>query len=699
MRIFCVSFSCLAAEVMLIRWVGAEVHVFAYFKNLILMACFLGMGVGCAQPVKDEMKQSLDRTSLVFPFLMVVLVAIVGTAGLTGLRDISLLVSHDLFDFSHGVESRLALVVNVSAVCALFILTMATFDFVGRELGKELCDMPPLPAYTSNLLGSLAGVIAFFVISYLSLPPAVWVAVCLLPMAPLYLSNKKKLAGFLACTVAAVALGAWSTAESLWSPYYRIDLKPLQAYLIGNDLIQVPYRLGTIVEVNHTQHQRMIDLSRGFIEQHRELTKTNELRTYDLPYSAIENPGKVLVLGAGTGNDVSAALRHNAGHVDAVEIDPEIYKLGTRMHPEKPYADPRVTIHLQDARAFLAASPDKFDLITFGHLDSQTALSTMSSVRLDNYLYTLESLAQATSHLSENGIASVGFATQPDWLRARIYQMVQSVSNQTPIAFNTKFDSPKSIMVMWGPGLNKCRDKLLKQYKEIIADPASLQETVILPTDDWPFLYQRPKELTGFTLFMLGSVLAIASIVIFSRFKFRVGAFGRNLQFLLLGAGFLLMETRAILAVAILFESTWIVNSLVIGIVLLMALLANYLVMKFPQIKEEQPYAGLLVSLLILYAVPMGSLAALAFPLKLAGAAVVLGLPFLFSGLVFAKAYDAVKEPEIALGVNIFGAVIGALLENLAVVVGINGVTLVAVCVYALSYLARSKASLAKADS
>ena len=45
--LFLVSFAALYVEVMLIRWIGTEVRVFAYFQNLALIACFLGFGLGC----------------------------------------------------------------------------------------------------------------------------------------------------------------------------------------------------------------------------------------------------------------------------------------------------------------------------------------------------------------------------------------------------------------------------------------------------------------------------------------------------------------------------------------------------------------------------------------------------------------------------------------------------------------------------
>src|SRR6266568_1960198 len=34
-------------ELLMIRWISSEIRIFAYFKNFVLVACFLGFGLGC----------------------------------------------------------------------------------------------------------------------------------------------------------------------------------------------------------------------------------------------------------------------------------------------------------------------------------------------------------------------------------------------------------------------------------------------------------------------------------------------------------------------------------------------------------------------------------------------------------------------------------------------------------------------------
>src|SRR5437879_1522231 len=86
---------------------------------------------------------------------------------------------------------------------------------------------------------------------------------------------------------------------------------------------------------------------------------------YFLPYE--RTPGlkldNVLIVGAGTGTDVAIALSQGARHVDAVEIDPEIYRLGQQLNPERPYRDPRVSVHIDDGRALVQRTRDRKSVV------------------------------------------------------------------------------------------------------------------------------------------------------------------------------------------------------------------------------------------------------------------------------------------------------------------------------------------------
>src|SRR5262249_21806277 len=92
-----------------------------------------------------------------------------------------------------------------------------------------------------------------------------------------------------------------------------------------------------------------------------------------------------------------------ARHVDAVEIDPGLPAIGRRLHPERPYQDPRVSVHIGDGRQFLQDTTTHYSLILFALPDSLTALAGQSGIRLENYLLTQDSIAQARQHLAPGG--------------------------------------------------------------------------------------------------------------------------------------------------------------------------------------------------------------------------------------------------------------------------------------------------------
>src|SRR5439155_1188130 len=142
-----------------------------------------------------------------------------------------------------------------------------------------------------------------------------------------------------------------------------------------------------------------------------------------LPFSLTNERESALVVGAGTGNDVAAALRSGFKRVVSVDIDPLIMKIGKELHPERPYDDPRATRVVNDARAYFEQNADKrFDVVCFGLLDSHAMFSAMSSLRLENYVYTRESIRSAWRLVKPGGVLTVSFSIYTgEWLSDRLY--------------------------------------------------------------------------------------------------------------------------------------------------------------------------------------------------------------------------------------------------------------------------------------
>src|SRR5437764_12305824 len=157
---------------------------------------------------------------------------------------------------------------------------------------------------------------------------------------------------------------------------------------------------------------------------------------YHWPYTVFGDPfDNVLILGAGTGTDVAAALRHGAKHVDAVEIDPVILRLGLEHHPDRPYSDPRVTLICDDARHFLRTTTQRYDLVVFALIDSLTLQSSFSSVRLESYMFTEESLRAVRDHLAPRGVMALYNYFREKWLVDRLANTVTLAFGEEPRAY------------------------------------------------------------------------------------------------------------------------------------------------------------------------------------------------------------------------------------------------------------------------
>ncbi len=194
-----ISFLALFAELMVIRWLASEVRVFAYFKNLPLMAAFLGLGLGCAR----------WRSSWrVFPWFPVLFVFLCLVPAYAERLDLVRLRFPDTSVFLWSTDAALPLLQGakfVGIILVIFFLVVAAFTALGEKIGELFDAFPPLTAYSINVAASLLGILVFSVIAFAEWPPVVWVAI----VAVLSLWFFRRLLAA-ACLLATVALVAWA---------------------------------------------------------------------------------------------------------------------------------------------------------------------------------------------------------------------------------------------------------------------------------------------------------------------------------------------------------------------------------------------------------------------------------------------------------------------------------------------------------
>jgi len=676
-RLAAISFLTLFAELALIRYLSAETRFFGFYKTLALISCFLGLGAGAIAGARGQ-----GRRYFVVGIAALAVLVMIAAPHLDSLRPASV----DEFVWMPRPQSGLDTARFYLAMGLFFTLNTAVFFCGGQAVGAAFVGPPALTAYAANLLGSLAGTAAFTLVSYLELGPLWWFLVITGAGTLIFWGDRRMRLANLVAAAATVAAFALLATPARWSPYYKITAEPERA--------PDGALWGTSYRTNSTYHLRAIDLSDAFVEQHPSVRSSDAWVHYNLPYR-FARPRRVLVVGAGAGNDVAAALRAGAEHVDAVEIDPAIAELGRTAHPERPFASPRVTVHVGDARAFLTRARGPYDEIVYGLVDSHTVLAAMSNVRLDNFMYTRASLERARSLLAPGGTVAIAFCSgwgESWWILRRIAAMLERVFGEPPVILDVGYD--RGFVFLAGPGKPSRLDdpadraRAASAARKFATDQGAAAAEEL--TDDWPFMYLRGRSIPA-EYRVMGAVVLLLAFLLVGRVM-PGGARAVDAHFFFLGAGFLLVEVRNLAELSLLFGSTWIVNAFVIGGVLAMAFLANLVA---PRVRLPQGVAFAL----------LGAAVAVSFlsPVKLLGGAAplvqglagtgLLSLPFFFSGLVFSTSFARAPSASAAYGSNLLGAVAGGLLEHASLSHGIRMLSIVALGLYGLAFAARLRRS------
>jgi SAM-dependent methyltransferase len=659
-------------EVVLIRWVSTEIRVFAYIKNLPLLASFLGIGLGSLLATR----QSVFKWGAVSLAILVALVALSGPLQLTNLifpgNNYAVWGARAIVDSVYYAELA-KFTFTIVGVTALIVLT---FVALGQEMGRLMNLLPALSGYQSNILGSLSGVVAFGLVSWSGAGPFWWMLlVAAAWLASYHWSCRRSVIPAICCT-AIIGSALVCGRAAIWTPYYRVDVRQIPP---EHSDVPLPETAGYYVDVNHDYHQKILNLSEDFKNRYASRFLESQRLVYDLPYQ-FGRAGDVLVVGAGTGNDVAAALRAGARSVTAVEIDPAILALGRRTHPEKPYASDRVRVVNDDARHFFHTTTDRFDQVVFGHLDSHTMLSSMSSVRLDNFVYTQESLNEASGLLRDDGWMVLSFAGGRSFPTERIVRMLDAVSGREPKIYQTDYDSAGMSLVS------------VRGTRTMVAPPqlarleTHLNETVKeSATDDWPYLYLRSPSVPFAYFWTFGALfLAGAASLVGSRGMTgpATGSWRADWPMLLLGAGFMLLETKSITSLALFYGSTWIVNSVVIAVILIAIFFSNLLVIKVPGIRAWWAVVLIVVALVANYYLRLERFVGLGWWTRTMVAAALLGIPVFCAGIIFSSLFARRVRRSQALGWNLVGAMLGGLVENVSMIWGLNILNLAAAACY-----------------
>ena len=551
----------------------------------------------------------------------------------------------------------------------------------------------PIWIYSVNIFGSILGTWLFVILSFFYQPPLTWFLIFgILTVVFIIWSNRDKKINF--ALLAAIVILAWFSGQTpgaistTWSPYQKLVLREAQADEIGD----------YIIDINNVGYQGMVNLSDEYISANPEIYPPEQkgLSQYDIPYLLHPNPKTALLVGAGSGNDAAGALRNNVEKVTAVEIDPAIIAIGRELHPEKPYSSALVQVINDDARSFFATTNDTYDVISFGLLDSHTT-TAMTNARLDHYVYTKESIVQAKSKLADGGIMVLTFEARKPYIADRIEIVLEDVFNQPPIVFVIPGNSYGWGGVMFITGDLQVVQEQLAQNPRLAAYieqkqaeyPILLSNTTKIAVDDWPYLYLESPKIPTLYYLLIG-LMAVMFLRSSRKWQANINVSFANRafwHFFFLGSAFLLLEVQNISKASVVLGNTWQVNAVIISSILGMALLANWIAYKFPKLPLAPVYLLLIGTAFGLYFIDLARFGFLPYATKAVIVGALTSLPMLFSGIVFVRSFAVAQEKSNALGANLIGALVGALLQSITFIIGIKALLLIVAGFYLLSLL------------
>jgi SAM-dependent methyltransferase len=713
LNLFLVGFLVLFFELACIRWFSANVIFLQFFTNVVLIACFLGMSCGCLAARRSWSWLSATPLIALATFAAAHALLVIYTYWGGFAVDVGHQASPQevFFGTEHRNPDVAQFVVPIESIAALFFVLIALmFVGLGQVLGRAFDAFPNrVLGYSLNIGGSLVGILAFSALSLVQAQPAVWFTIIFVGIGFLLYQDKaltrpRIVALALLSVFTLIPTYRTDLHELRWSPYYVVD----RAKVAGD------------ITVNTIGHQAMVPFENG-------------ASTYSLIHLLQRQSGgppfqDELIIGAGSGNDIAHALRYGVGTIDAVEIDPVIQDIGVRYHPDHPYEDSRVIRHLDDGRHFLRTTDRKFDLVVYALVDSLILHSGYANIRLESYLFTEQAFEDVRRVLKPDGVFVMYNFYRQGWIVQRVAAMASKVFGCDPIVLSLPYAETlkSSEAAGFTTIIAGCDARIADAFKqhdafwlnvsppenltangfaplaELAADGKTDRWLKIAPTrlvvdnaaetgatsDDWPFLYISGKFIPSLTVrsMIVMGVLGVAMVYLFMpKGRLRID----NRMFFL-GAAFMLLETKAVVQMALLFGSTWLVNSAVFLTALLLILAANLYVLKMPSPKLWLHYAALLAFLAAALLTPFDTfLSGGIFWRYVVPCVLSLG-PMFFAGVIFARSFRDEADPDQAFGSNIAGSVIGGLTESFSTLLGFQHLLFLAICFYLLSVWAPS---------
>ena len=301
-------------ELSIIRIQSSYLHFFSFLKNISLISCFLGLGIGYAFK-----NRNLISLNWVFP-LLTIQILILFFFSQTPISTI--LINPIAEQFTMGLDTARSfshLLIIYLFIIFIFIFNALCFIPIGHLISNFMSKVNTLISYSFNLLGSLLGIILFIIFSFLNTSPIIWIIFSFILFILIIKDYLKQFSfsilSILFLTII-LSLNVKDNKETIYSPYQNITVQhlssPINPIIIQNGHLFYQTILNLSDDLLFTREKEVSDIR---IMGPR-VNKTHEKEFYNLPYSiSKKKPKSVLIIGSGAGNDVAAANRFNINNI------------------------------------------------------------------------------------------------------------------------------------------------------------------------------------------------------------------------------------------------------------------------------------------------------------------------------------------------------------------------------------------------
>jgi len=411
-EIFLISFAALLLEVSYTRIVSFK--LFYYYTYLVIGLALLGIGAGgVLVAISRRLRRAETDTILLWGLLL-------GAASVgIGYAVVAMVRTDTLRIWDYGTSASISGLARLLIIClAMFASFIAVGVMIATLFGRRSAQIGRL--YFADLVGAgLACAVVVWLLGSIGPPATILLAGLVLALAAIRIAVHLR-SRTLAVGAALAIILAVGTAFPSLLPYQRTDTAKEDVNESGHVWSWSALFRVDVYDVSPDVRLLLHDALFGsgiwrWNGDPASLTRfDSDSRSF--PFVAAEKaPDDVLIIGAAGGNEILASLYHDAGHIDAVELNPVTHDLVT-----DDFADydghlaehPRVNYVLDEGRSYLARGNRKYELIWYPATDSYSATNAATSganVLSESYLYTSEAMVESFKHLRPGGILAAQF--------------------------------------------------------------------------------------------------------------------------------------------------------------------------------------------------------------------------------------------------------------------------------------------------